>query len=276
MGSQGGILQSRAGPRRVWMLVLFIVAAIPVVFTLRLPLTVSSYTHDFNNHIEALSPGDIVFWGNTFEVPPVDSRDFWRSLMLSIAEKDLRLVLLNYKEGGQASLEYLIKYSNLEARTGWVYGEDYVMLPFLAGEESAMAASAEDLFSAFSTDAFDTSLSAIPIMSEVKSMNDAKLAICQYGIFTFGDQFARQWGANYPNVPLLVVGQYYGIAAYYGTSVVGNVDNTVVAFAEYEFLTGFPGEELAKTEAINTQGYFTLACLIGGVILVRTVRKQEA
>jgi hypothetical protein len=275
MGSQGGILQTQAGPRRVWMLVLFIIAAVPIVFTLRLPLTVSPYTHDFFNHITALSPGDVIFFGNTFEVPPVDSRDLWRSLFYSMAERDLKVVLLNYKEGGQASMEYLITYSNVEERFDWRYGEDWVMMPFLAGEESAMAASAEDLFSAFSTDAYDTPLSAIPVMSDIKGMDDADLAICQYGIFTFGDQFARQWGANYPTVPLLVIGQYYGIAAYYGTSVFGNIDNTVVAFAEYEFLVGYPGEELIKTEAINTQGYFTLASIIGGVILIRTVWKEE-
>jgi hypothetical protein len=275
MGSQGGILQTQAGPRKVWMLVLFIIAAVPIVFTLRLPLTISPYTHAFFNHIEALSPGDVIFFGNTFEVPPVDSRDLWRSLFYSMAERDLRVVLLNYKEGGQASMEYLITYSNVEERFDWRYGDDWVMMPFLAGEESAMAASAEDLFSAFSTDAYDTPLSAISMLSDIKSMDEADLAICQYGIFTFGDQFARQWGANYPTVPLLVIGQYYGIAAYYGTSVFGNIDNTVVAFAEYEFLVGYPGEELIKTEAINTQGYFTLASIIGGVILIRTVWKEE-
>ena len=275
MGSLSGILERRAGPRRLWMVALFIVAAIPIVVTLRLPLTVSSYTHDFFNHIDALSPGDVVFLGNTFEVPPVGFRDFWRSMILSLAERDLKVVFLNFMEGGQAGVEYIIKYSRVEDRFGWEYGKDYVIMPFLAGEETAMAASASDLFSAFSTDAYETPLSAITMMETIRSMDDADLAVGSYTIFTFGDMFARQWGAKYPDVPLIIVGQYYGIAAYYGTSVLGDVDYTVVAYAEYEYLTGYPGEELAKTEAINTQGYFTIACIIGGVILTRIIWKKE-
>jgi len=57
--------------------------------------------------------------------------------------------------------------------------------------------------------------------------------------------------------------------------VFGNIDNTVVAFAEFEYLVLYPGEELKKTEAINTQAFFTLASIIGGVILTKTVWRRS-
>lgn len=261
------IYKTRAGPRRLWMVVLFIVAAIPALQAIGLPLTVSRYTKEFYNEITKLPAGSIVVFGNTFEVPPVDARDLYRAVVLSLAARNLKVIFLNFEAGGVAASEYIVKYSGVESRYGWKYGTDYVIFPYLSGHEIAMAAAAADFYAAYSTDIRGMPIGNIPIMQNVRSFRDVKLAIAQYGIFTFGDMYVRQWPVAYPMVPLIVIGQYYGIAGYYGKNVMGNVDNTAPAFAEYEYLSGFPGEEQTKTESVNTQAFLIMGMMIAGVVL---------
>lgn len=269
------IYRTRTGPRRLWMVVLFLVAAIPAITALRLPLTVSSYTKDFYNAVLKLPPGSVVVFGNTFEVPPVEARDIYRAVILTLASRNLKAIFLNFEAGGVAASEFIVSYSKVESLYGWRYGIDYVIFPYLSGQEVAMAAAATDFYSAYSKDIRGTPIENIPIMQNVRSFRDIKLAIAQYGIFTFGDMYVRQWPVKYPNVTLLIIGQYYGIAGYYGKNVMGNIDNTAPAFAEYEFLSGFPGEEQTKTESVNTQAFLVMGMMIGGAILSVYKRTQK-
>ena len=263
--------------RKRWLTATVILCMIPLIYPFMLPIPVSDRTRAFHDQIDALPPGSVLIWGESAaDVSTYTNfRTFYWALWDTLCENEIKVIFTSWNTGAHLCGLRAAEERDIEGRYGYEYGKDYVIMPFLAGEESAMAASATDLFSAFATDVRGTPLSAIPMMADIHSMDDADLSIGQYSIFTFGDQYARQFGAKYPDVPLLIIGQYYGIAAYYGTTVFGNVDNTVVAFAEYEYLVGFPGEELAKTEAINTQAFLTLASIVGGVILIRTVWKKE-
>lgn len=276
MGSAvGSILKTQTGRRRVWLVFMLLAAIIPIVQTLGLPIPVSPQTKAFRNEITKLPAGSIVVFGNTRGGPPIDVRDFFRALILDLASRNLKVIFLSFLAGGVSASEYMISYSKVESLYGWQYGRDYVIFPYLSGDESAMAAAAANFYSAYSTDIRGTPIGNIPIMQNVRSFMDVDLAIAEYGIFTFGDMYVRQWPVKYPNVPLIVIGQYYGIAAYYGKNVVGDVDYTPQARGEYEFLSGFPGEERAKTESNNMQAFLVMGMIFVGLISSAYKRHQK-
>jgi hypothetical protein len=217
---------------------------------------VSDQVEGFYDRIAELSPGDNVVFGVTFTSPPVELNTFYYAMLSFIYQNDLNLIFVPLGVGGELACEYIATFGGIVEEYGLVYGEDYVIMPFLSGEETAMAAVATNFRQAYSIDYKGTLIDDIPILDGINDFNDIDLAIAQYGIFTFGEMFVRQWAVKYE--PILIVGQFYGIAPYWGTYVIGDIDNTLRAFAEWEFLVGIPGEELIRLDSQNLQGAATI------------------
>lgn len=262
--------------RKYWLFLMLVLAVIPVVRPLLLPVYISPQTRDFYNKIMELPPGSVVLIGMEITTPPVDLRTAWDSLVSTMFERDLKLIFLNFEAGGEVACEYIIEWGHNPEKYNLKYGEDYVIMPYLAGEEAAMAAAAADFWSAYSTDYYGNPLDELPIFKNVRSIKDVDLAIAYYHIFTFGEMYVRQWPVKY-GVPLLVIGQFYGIAPYYGTYVLGNIDATLRAWAEWEYLVGKPGEELTRLDAQNLQGACALVFVFVPLIawLVRTGGRER-
>ncbi|MEM2922390.1 MAG: hypothetical protein QXF26_08765, partial [Candidatus Bathyarchaeia archaeon] len=188
-----------------------------------------------------------------------------------IFSRDLNVIFVSFMPGGEAAAEYIMRYRNLAGEFNLEYGKDYVIMPYLAGEEVAMASIASDFRKAYATDYRGTPIDAIPLLKDVKDMNDIDLAICDYTIFTFGEMFVRQWAVKYK--PILCIGHFYGIAPYWGSYVVGNIDRALRAYCEWEYLAGIPGEELIRLDAQNMQAAVSIATIFVGIVLWFGFRK---
>lgn len=251
--------------RKFFYAVMFLLAIIPVISPLALPVHISPQTEGFYDEIDKLPPGSTVVFGQTLVEPPVAARTFYYALLSFIYQKDLNVIFVPLGVGGELAAEYSSTYGGIVEEYGLKYGEDYVIMPFLAGEETAMAAAATNFREAYSLDVRGTPIDQIPLLDGIKDFNDIDLAIAQYGIFTFGEMFVRQWGVKYK--PILIIGQFYGIAPYWGTYVIGNIDGTLKAMAEMEYLVDIPGEELTRLDSQNLQGAFTIIMIFVSIIV---------
>lgn len=260
--------------RKVFWAVILIVAIIPVIRPLKLPVSTSPQTNDFYNVLNDVPPDGIIAFGVTLTGPPTGLRSGYYSFLSFMYSHDLKVIFIPLGIGGELACEYMATYGGIVEEYDLQYGDDYVIMPFLSGEETAMAAIATNFRQAYTLDYRGTPIDSIPILDGINNFNDVDLAIAQYGIFTFGEMFVRQWAVNYE--PMLIMGQFYGIAPYYGTYVSGNLDASMTkAWAEWEYLVSIPGEELIRLDAQNLQGLVTIAMLYIMIIMGLTNSGRE-
>lgn len=238
--------------RKVFYGILFLLAIVVVIYPLKLPIFISIQTKSYVNVINQLKPGDVVVFGNTNIGPPIASRTQYQAMFDFLLSKQIKLIIVNLAAGGESASEYMLSYGGTLTKYNYKYGENYVIMPYLPGDELAMSGVAKNFRTVYSTDYKGTPIDNIPVLNGINNFNDVTLAIAEYSIFTYGDMFVRQWAVGYK--PIIVWGQFYGIAAYYGQYVIGNVDGTLRAAAEFELLVNMPGEELSRNDAQNLQG----------------------
>jgi hypothetical protein len=207
----------------------------------------------------------VIFMGSSFAFFDVydQSRDFFHAVLNFHAENGYKMLLFSYGTPCAAIWEQMVKASGIENKYGYVYGEDYVIFPYLAGDEIAMAAVA-DIKGNYATDNRGNPTNTIPLLQNINSGDDADVFWTEYHIFTYGEMFIRQWPAAYGK-PALNVGAWHGIAPWYGTYCVGSIGETT-AYAWLEQQVNMPGEELFKVEAANLVGLFGLAMILIGLV----------
>jgi hypothetical protein len=76
---------------------------------------------------------------------------------------------------------------------GLTYGEDYIDLGFIPGEEIACGAIVSDLHAVAATDYSGTSLDEFPMMDNIHNIDD--YALMYFSLTTDIDRIPRQWGA---------------------------------------------------------------------------------
>jgi len=265
MASLGKILE-KITYRRLALLIV-VVALIPILFPIGLPLPVDQTTINFKKEIDILPKGSVVAFGvqitGAGAVP--DAIDYLTDTSRYLAERGLKVLYVGFADVSPSTVQTAIQHSGVETKYGWKYGEDYVITPYLPGDEPAIASFAAGVQTAVAADYFGTSVDKLPLMKGLKTLNDFQLAISYYGSYTYVDMFARQWATKYPSVPWIVIGILPTVAPYYPTLCRGVLDQAR-GMAEFEVIAGLPGVYAARTDARNTVGFTVVILLVASNI----------
>jgi hypothetical protein len=152
------------------------------------------------------------------------------------------------------------------------YGVDYVTLGYLTGSQVGMAAFAtppDGIASQFKKDYFGNDLSALPLMEEVKNINDfdlivsytsgsdANMGIVQQWVVPYGSKFIV--AASGVLVPASMMyadaGQALGVLA------------GLRGCAEFEGISGYPGYATSAVDALSMYHVLVILAIIVGNIL---------
>lgn len=240
-------------------------ALLVLVSGLTLPLTIGPITEDFENEIQNLQPGDTVAWAQNCAFGTyIDKRDIYRAVIYRIIiDKDARLILFSFDPNAPQLNAAIMKYcEETLVAAGKQYGVDWLIMPFLAGEESALAASARNMRVTGNDLVEQRPLDQFPIMEGINTMDDIVLTINDAGSFTFVDMWIRQWPGAYGNRAISTY-VFATVAPVYGIYVHGCLDGNR-GYAEYESLTGYTGDQLIKMDMRNLQGIATIAIVLIG------------
>ena len=243
-----------------------IIIAVTVFLLFRplfLPMKIGFQTQDFYNHIEALQPGQVVVYST--DTGPADflggRRDIYKAVINHLIEKNVKIIFHPTGAAWSGATELYKQLTDLRTLT---YGTDYVFLPYVSGEEMAWASFAADMKGFYKTDVYGATLSSLPIMADINSLADVNLCVVQYGIFTWGEMFVRQWPTKY-GVTMICMALFSTLQAWYGTYVKGNLDLDL-GFAEYEKLRLIPAEHILRMEARNVVSLMIIGLVILGTI----------
>jgi hypothetical protein len=261
--------------QRINAMLAIIVLAV-AIHPLALPKVTVPEVQDALNVVAAtIKPGDLVIWGDQEMTISefVNQRDNYRAFIWYLADHGARIVIATFSAAAPSGIDYLIKYTNLQGKYGWVYGVNYVLLPYVTGEEAALSLMAENMW-ATSVDYYNTPLSELPLMANCHQLTDAKLIVTGYS-GTYASYFLRQWVVKYPDDirPKIVTWMgYTDWAAQYPRYVQGAGLRSV----DTQILTGYLGEDVIKLDASNLCYAFSIIVLITGAILkIQAQRKGE-
>jgi len=246
---------------------MLICAFLVVFFPPALPVPTEPHTVDYYNTIEATPKGSVVYFGTYFDyiTAYVQSRDLYKAKLSHWASRDFKIVMLAFGQVSIAAFDGMVSYSNIEGKYGYEYGIDYVIMPYLSGDEPALAAAA-DIYSAYQTDVRGTPISQIPLLQQVRGLKDAQLIVYDGNVLTAPAMFVRQWAQAY-NVKM-IGGSFGELSVYYGKYVFGTMESAAL----YEFLSKNPGEELNKLDMLNLELLFTYGMI--GIGILYNVRKK--
>lgn len=245
------------------LLVCTLLCIIPTYFSLNLPMDISSQTMDFINVLDAVPEGGKVIFGlGSWDY--VTEPDFSSSVIKAVCDRNLKFVVVAWYPVAPIGFDINAhEQVRIEETYGYVYGTDYVIFPFTAGGETAMASIAADFWGTFSTDYYGIPLEDLPLMEGINTLNDFDVAIVNAGQASdYYLMIVRQWPANY-DIPTLQLTHLPITSAYYGTYINGGLDG-LRGRVEFEIVAGHPGEEVAKVEARNIgQTLIIIACFMG-------------
>jgi hypothetical protein len=250
-------------------------ALIPAIVPLGLPLEIDYKTLDALEGIAALDPGDIVavVFGGSFSW--ITDRWKWKAILYSVWDEGARVVLYNCVEPGASQgfqMWYEFYKTEIESRyPGFEYGDDITILPFLSGEEDALAAWGEDM-RLQKKDQYGIDTATLPVFQDLKTASDLSLCMYNYHFHTFPHLFVRQWPAKW-GVPAIDTRVYSSSATYYGSYVIGAFDGRRGA-AEIEAVTGFGGPDMMILESTSMFGLTVMALIIINNVS-RLVKKEE-
>ena len=244
-----------------------------LLFPFPIPIKVSSWTMDFYDELIDLPPGSTVIWGKTWGGVPPPRAGFTiiPCLMKFLMENEIRIIYASFADATPTNFyTFMIDYAHPEDY-GYVYGEHWVVLPFVAGMETAMAAVANDL-RVTEVDMWGTPLDELPVMDGLYTIADCDVAFIRSG-FAEIHMFVRQWPIEH-GITTLCTYCYSIIAPYYGVYVQGVLD-TNRGYAEFEYMVGFPGEELLFFQIRNIIAPIIFVTIVIGNVADYYIKKKK-
>lgn len=259
---------------RIFYYLLVITIIIPFIFPFSIPMTISPWTRDAYLFVDSLEPGSVVLAPNIIEASCWGECGYgWIATWEHYFEKDLKVVAVSLYKDGPLLCERVI--DTLESRGVEIeYGVNYVNLGYIAGINSAIAAMVEPpdgMHKVVKTDYFGNSIESLPLMQDVKSVEDVDLI----------SHTSSGWGEDWIGLAVVPYGakyQYSIIGA--GTPWLVNEYDLGLAIgglgglkggAEYELLMDRPSAAVQSMNAISTTHVLIVVLiLISNISLIFT------
>jgi hypothetical protein len=258
--------------RRTMYFLVTIIATIPLLTPLGLPVPINTWTQQTYNAIEALPPGSKVIVSSCIQIPSWPEMEGPTVAILKhlFKKEGIKIVIASFYTDGPQGIILALNQIDTSSKT---YGVDWVHLPYIAGVESALAGVGADIRKMTKVDFYNTPLDDLPLMKDINSIKDFDFGVLLLVGQTPGiEEHLRQWTYPYGlkitcmavGIALPLVQQYYaqGLSDGYVASVRGG--------AEYEALLGSKGKATAATESLSATHIFLIVLVfIGNVQYLR-------
>lgn len=262
--------------RRIIYLLLALAIILPLLFPLQFPVDTSKETQAVYNLVEALPAGAVVLVSYDWDAASAPEL-YPQALAVShhILSRNLKLVSIALWNQGATFADRVneIVAGELDKE----YGEDYVNLGYRPGGAVVLNSLARNIHSTFPEDVTRTRVSNIPMMSEVKDINDIDLIITlssgDPGLRTYIEQIGAQYdvditgGVTAVSVP--------GMLPYLQAGNLQGLLGGMRGAAEYENLVEKPGLGLGGMDAQSVSHLLIIGFIIIGNVAYIAVGKKK-
>jgi hypothetical protein len=203
---------------------------------------------DYYRTVDSMPNGSVIAVAsliNDLEKYYNSSRDLWGAQFTHWAKKGLKILCVVLDNVSHRAFMDVFQRYNISDQHGgkYHYGTDYVITPFLPGEEVAIAQISHDVWGECGgKDFWGTSFSNLPMMTNLHSFQDVDLATIKLGPDYMFDAILRYWVVSY-GVKAVASELYENIRWCYGTYVLGTLSG-VAGAALYEKQLNMTGREI--------------------------------
>ncbi len=162
--------------RRWIFLIVAVLVLIPLLFPLKLPLSVSGPARRFYETIEKVPDGAIVVLAGDFD--PASGPELLpmtNSAVTHLFRKNCRIVSLQLWPGGPPLVDAILH--RVGDAMGKTYGTDYVNLGYKSGNEAAMLAFGGSFSRTFPNDYSGTPVTQLALMRQIDNFDNAALLV---------------------------------------------------------------------------------------------------
>ncbi len=227
---------------RFLYVILVVSIMLPLYKPLGLPLRVGDPARMAYEFVDSLPAGSTAII--CADVAPASEAENWPQT-LAIAKHLManshKIIIVTLVPEGVMYGDRLVK--QVAPDYGYVYGSDIVLMPYRAGQETAVQALGEDLRGMYDTDYYNTPIEDLPLMDGISGIQDIDLCAA----FTSGDAgwwFIRQIEAKFgtPTIVGTVGPGIVGHLVFLSSGQLKGLLGGMAGAAEYEYLAKTPGK----------------------------------
>ena len=270
MGEKGGIGKTLMNlPTWLYFSLIILAMAYITLYPLGFPIPLTDQTRACYAAVDALQPGDIMLVDMGYGSGTIAFHQPGLVVVFRHAiEKGVKLVMVSTSVESPMLLTRVVDEVNPVAK-GYVYGVDWVHLGYVAGGEPAYSTILSDITNVFTEDYAGTPIGDLPIMAELTAPTNEKIDLVY--IQTAGgdviEGWIRQSAVRYDHNLITQVNEMMvpTVLPYYPINCDG-VMNGGIGAAEYEAISGYPGEAIKLSDMMTMGGLVVLVFLILGNI----------
>ena len=270
MGEKGGIGKTLMNlPTWLYFSLIILAMAYITLYPLGFPIPLTDQTRACYAAVDALQPGDIMLVDMGYGSGTIAFHQPGLVVVFRHAiEKGVKLVMVSTSVESPMLLTRVVDKVNPVAK-GYVYGVDWVHLGYVAGGEPAYSTILSDITNVFTEDYAGTPIGDLPIMAELTAPTNEKIDLVY--IQTAGgdviEGWIRQSAVRYDHNLITQVNEMMvpTVLPYYPINCDG-VMNGGIGAAEYEAISGYPGEAIKLSDMMTMGGLVVLVFLILGNI----------
>jgi len=233
--------------RQIIFLVVLFLTFLPAFAPIGIPLPQFYLTNKTYDAIESLKPGDLVLISLDFTPGEwVELGIAMRDIMQHLFIKRAKIVIIAFDPNGPALAHRILGEIDLK---GAIYGTDYVVLGYIPGFETGMAAFVSNP-KMFEIDYYGNPTIDMPIMRAFNSIGDFKLYI--FACYTWVDPWMRQFSGKVERIIGVLSSDIVPqVMPYIDTGQLYSLIRGSRGAAEYEHLMGIKGEATAFMDAAS-------------------------
>ena len=253
-------------PRRIAFLILALIVVIPLVRPFPVMVPISDHTRNYYDTIDSLEPGSVVLVGANVGTRDLEMYPQLVATFKQLISKDAKIITYNFSPGAAMGAIWLFEDSGY---TDLTYGEDYVHLGFVPGEDSALSAFCLDIVSTKQVDHYGNPTASMALFEDVNSIEDIDLVIASGGGTPGPDNWARIISIPYGTLSLVAVPGAFA-ARQYDYIALGVWQGGLIAqrgAVEYESLTGFAGRATSMYAPLLLSSIVLLLMMIAGNVV---------
>lgn len=256
--------------RRIIYLLAWIVVLLPLMNPMGLPIPISQDARTWYNFVEnEINDGDVVLYAPMYGVSGMPEL-FPMSVatMKHLLTKDVTIVVVSFWTEGPLVFNQLLSQVD-PADYGYVYGEDWIRLGYVPGQETAMGSLASSIHNTVAADYVEgRSLSTFSMMDDIQTGEDIDI-IVSFETGTPGTpEWMRQFNAPFGTTQITgCIGvSVSGMIPYVQSGQLSALMPGLATSGEYEILMGDPGLAVAASDAISTSHiYVALLVVVGNI-----------
>jgi hypothetical protein len=253
-------------PRPIIAALTILVVVVPMIRPLNIPVPITKEVADFHQYILDLPSGSLVCFGfdcGTWHWVRTGSAAV--ATLNLLLTRDVKIYI--WSTTGAAAGLWPILEEKLTIPEDKEYGVDWVYVGFVAGQETALAQMADDLFSP-GTDYYGNKLEDLPMMEGIKDWQDVKLVINNGASGAWPKFYVRQWSSRY-GTPFAILQTPVNTLMnlpFRASELINWVIWANEGGAELEAILGYKGWGHANTDAQNLVHVFAILLIIIGNI----------